>query len=103
MKKILTASILAFSFAVSSLSAQAEEGGCLKYGAAGAVAGHFVGNHHVVGALGGCTVGAYKRHKARKLEAAKAKAYDAEQQQKQKVQGVMQTPSNQTTKTIISP
>jgi hypothetical protein len=48
-------------------TAAAEPGGCLKYGAGGAVAGHFVGQGHaVLGAAGGCAVGAYKRHEAKK-------------------------------------
>lgn len=103
MKKILATSALALAFAVPTLSAHAEEGGCLKYGAAGAVAGHFVGKHHVLGAVGGCAVGAYKRHQARKVEAAKAKAYDAEQKQQQKVQGAVQTPLPQTTTATPAP
>lgn len=45
--------------------AWAKEGGCLKYGAAGAVAGHMVGKGHgVAGAVAGCAVGAHVRHKA---------------------------------------
>jgi hypothetical protein len=44
--------------------ARAETGGCLKYGAAGAVAGHLAG-HGVMGAVGGCAAGMYARHKAR--------------------------------------
>jgi hypothetical protein len=56
-------------------SAVAEPGGCLKYGAGGAVAGHFVGQgHSVLGAAGGCAVGAYKRHEARKSEREAASA-----------------------------
>ena len=46
--------------------AQAEPGGCLKYGAAGAVAGHLAGHHAVLGAAGGCAVGMYKRHEYKK-------------------------------------
>jgi hypothetical protein len=50
-------------------TASAETGGCLKYGAGGAVAGHFVGQGHaVLGAAGGCAVGAYKRHEAKKAD-----------------------------------
>ncbi len=37
-------------------------GGCLKYGAAGAVGGHLAG-HGVLGALAGCATGAYVRHR----------------------------------------
>jgi hypothetical protein len=56
-------------------SAVAEPGGCLKYGAGGAVAGHFIGQgHSVLGAAGGCAVGAYKRHESRKAESEAASA-----------------------------
>ena len=37
-------------------------GGCLKYGAVGAVGGHLAG-HGVVGALAGCVTGAYVKHR----------------------------------------
>ena len=46
--------------------AQAEPGGCLKYGAVGAVGGHVAGHHAVLGAAGGCAVGMYKRHEYKK-------------------------------------
>jgi hypothetical protein len=46
--------------------AQAEPGGCLKYGAAGAVAGHLAHHHAVLGAVGGCAVGMYERHEYKK-------------------------------------
>ena len=46
--------------------AQAEPGGCLKYGAGGAVAGHLAHHHAVLGAIGGCGVGMYERHKYKK-------------------------------------
>jgi hypothetical protein len=46
--------------------AQAEPGGCLKYGAVGAVGGHLAGHHAVLGAAGGCAVGMYKRHEYKK-------------------------------------
>lgn len=45
--------------------AQAEPGGCLKYGAAGAVGGHLM-HHGVLGALGGCATGMWRRHEYRK-------------------------------------
>lgn len=41
--------------------AEARPGGCLKYGAAGAVAGHMV-HHGVRGAIAGCAAGMYRRH-----------------------------------------
>lgn len=40
-------------------------GGCLKYGAGGAVAGHVAGHHGVAGALAGCATGAYVKHKSK--------------------------------------
>ena len=62
--------LMIISIAVIALTAgaaSAEEGGCAKYGAGGAVAGHFVGSGHALaGAAAGCAVGAYKRHEARK-------------------------------------
>lgn len=39
-------------------------GGCLKYGAAGALGGH-VANHGVLGALAGCATGAWVKHKSK--------------------------------------
>lgn len=59
--------ILAASVALVALgtTASAEPGGCLKYGAAGAVAGHMV-HHGVRGFLAGCAVGMYRRHQYRK-------------------------------------
>lgn len=46
--------------------AQAEPGGCVKYGAVGAVGGHVAGHHAVLGAAAGCAAGMYKRHEYRK-------------------------------------
>ena len=46
--------------------AQAEPGGCLKYGAVGAVGGHVAGHHAVLGAAAGCGLGMYKRHEYKK-------------------------------------
>ena len=52
--------------------AEAKPGGCLKYGAAGAVAGHLSGHHGVKGALVGCTTGIYVRHEYKKQMKEKA-------------------------------
>ena len=41
--------------------AQAAPGGCLKYGLAGAAAGHVV-HHGVRGFAAGCAAGMYRRH-----------------------------------------
>ena len=57
------AALIATGFATT---AQAEPGGCLKYGAVGAVGGHLAHHHAVLGAAGGCAVGMYKRHEYRK-------------------------------------
>jgi hypothetical protein len=40
---------------------EAKPGGCLKYGAAGAIAGHAV-HHGVRGFIAGCATGMYRRH-----------------------------------------
>lgn len=62
---------------VGSTVVQAEPGGCLKYGAAGAVGGHLA-NHAVLGATAGCVTGMYRRHEYRKEARIKAKLYDQE-------------------------
>jgi hypothetical protein len=51
---------------------QKPKGGCLKYGAAGAVGGHFAHHHAILGALGGCAVGAYVKHRSKRAIAAAA-------------------------------
>ena len=62
-------SVMVMSGVMFYNTANAEPGGCLKYGAAGGVAGHFVGKGHAVaGATAGCALGAYQRHKAHKKE-----------------------------------
>ncbi|MXV44999.1 hypothetical protein GS501_08100 [Saccharibacter sp. 17.LH.SD] len=72
-------SLLAAAMLVSSgATAMAEPGGCIKYGAAGAVAGHVAKGHSVIGAVGGCVVGMYQRHKYRKGLRIKAAAWDKE-------------------------
>lgn len=49
--------------------------GCIADGAAGAVAGHFVrSGHSVLGAIAGCSYGAWQRHKWKK----EMKAYDSQ-------------------------
>lgn len=64
--------------ATSITTAEAEPGGCLKYGAAGAVGGHVANHHGVLGAMGGCATGMYVRHRYRKEARAKAALYDKE-------------------------
>ena len=65
MSKTIVSLVLSVSLAagltVSIPAAQATPGGCLKYGAAGAVAGHAV-HHGVKGFLAGCAAGMYRRH-----------------------------------------
>ncbi len=48
--------------------ASAATGGCLKYGAAGAVAGHIAGHHGVRGAIAGCLIGRWKRRDAERRQ-----------------------------------
>ncbi|RUT27093.1 hypothetical protein C0V97_02435 [Asaia sp. W19] len=74
---LLAALMVAAAPVVTLSAAQAEPGGCLKYGAAGAVGGHLV-NHGVLGAVGGCATGMYKRHEYRKEAKQKAALYDKE-------------------------
>ena len=52
---------LAAGLAMSAPAAQAAPGGCLKYGIAGAVAGHAM-HHGVKGFMAGCAAGMYRRH-----------------------------------------
>lgn len=74
--------ITGFALAVMSLlsltlvapQAEAKPGGCLKYGAAGAVAGHLSGHHGIKGAIVGCATGMYIRHQYK--EQMKEKAHE---------------------------
>ena len=55
MKTVTAATIIAALVILPSVSASAEEGGCLKCGAGGAVAAHFTGRHTMSGAaMGWC-------------------------------------------------
>ncbi|AOX15803.1 hypothetical protein [Kozakia baliensis] len=58
-------------------TAMAEPGGCLKYGAVGAVGGHMA-HHGVLGAAGGCATGMVRRHEYRKGLREKAALWDKE-------------------------
>ncbi|CDG40016.1 hypothetical protein ASAP_1971 [Asaia bogorensis] len=77
MRHLLGRTLMAASLIITLPQAMAEPGGCLKYGAAGAVGGHLV-NHGVLGAVGGCATGMYRRHEYRKEAKEKAAAYDKE-------------------------
>lgn len=62
---LLLSAILGATLAAASLPAQARTGGCVKDGAVGAIAGHFVGSGHAVaGAAAGCAVGVHRRNQA---------------------------------------
>ncbi len=74
-KVLVVAAALAAGLFVANAPAQAETGGCLKYGAAGAVGGHLAG-HGVAGALAGCGAGMWTRHEARKHAAQEQAATD---------------------------
>lgn len=73
----LTLAIAACLTAGALAPAHAEPGGCLKYGAVGAVGGH-VAHHGVLGAAGGCVTGMYVRHEYRKEARRKAALYNQE-------------------------
>jgi hypothetical protein len=85
MRVILTAAILAAGLGLAAAPASAKEGGCVKGGAVGAVAGHFVGSgHSVAGAAAGCAVGVHRRHAAERRD---------QQQQQQQNQRQTQSPN----------
>lgn len=65
LRTLAVTSAFAATLFMTQTSAWAEPGGCLKYGAAGAVGGHLAG-HGVMGALAGCGAGMWTRHEARK-------------------------------------
>ena len=77
MRKRLTLATLTCLAASAMAGVHAEPGGCLKYGAVGAVGGH-VAHHGVLGAAGGCVSGMYVRHEYRKEARQKAAMYDQE-------------------------
>ncbi len=64
-RSLYTVGVMVAGLAIAQVPAKAESGGCLKYGAAGAVGGHLAG-HGVIGALAGCGAGMWTRHEARK-------------------------------------
>jgi hypothetical protein len=74
MKSLIAATVLG-ALALPLTPAFAETGGCLKYGAGGAVVGHYAGHHAMGGAAIGCGVGAWKRHEARKEDRAEQRGY----------------------------
>ena len=75
--RTISLAIVTILVAGTLTAARAEPGGCLKYGAAGAVGGHAV-HHGVMGAVGGCATGMYVRHRYRKEARQKASLYDQE-------------------------
>ena len=87
MKQIgfsLIAALLASTIGMGSASAK--PGGCLKYGAVGAVGGHFAHHHAVLGAAGGCAVGVYRRHEYKKHERLKLR-HEREMRREQRSNG----------------
>lgn len=62
---LFAAAALAAGMTLAAPSAEAKTGGCVKDGAVGAAAGHFVGSGHAVaGAAAGCAVGVHRRNQA---------------------------------------
>jgi hypothetical protein len=57
---------LALSIGTMSLPSTAEAKHCIKYGVAGAVAGHVAHHHGVAGFVAGCAAGLYKSHLEKK-------------------------------------
>lgn len=84
MKKQMMMAVMVVATAMSS-SAYAD--GCLKGAAVGGVAGHFVGKHPILGAVGGCVVG---RHMANKKDK-QAKAAQAQAQEQARRNNTYQT------------
>jgi hypothetical protein len=71
MKHLIATACIALSVPVL-FGAQADAKGCLKGAAVGAVAGHYMHHHAVLGAIGGCIVGHHMAvEKARQEEYAK--------------------------------
>jgi hypothetical protein len=62
MRKFVAAAgaVLALGIAAPE-PAQAQPGGCLKYGLGGAIIGHFAGGHRLKGAALGCALGVIRR------------------------------------------
>ena len=63
-KLVLASIIVSLPLAFASSGAAAKPG-CLKGAAVGAVGGHFLGKHHLLGAAAGCAVG---HHMGKKQE-----------------------------------
>ena len=63
MRNIVFAAAAMLTLGAAPGPAQAQPGGCLKYGLGGAVAGHFAGGHRLKGALAGCALGVYERRR----------------------------------------
>lgn len=77
MKSRIVTAAVALVLAGASLGANAlgrNEKGCLVGGVGGGVAGHFLGDHPVLGAAAGCAIGNYvARDQAKKEREAAAK------------------------------
>lgn len=89
MTRKVASFLLASALLGASPLAMAEPGGCVKYGAAGAVAGHLA-SHGVIGAVGGCAAGMYQRHKYRKANREKAALWDKEHPDQRSSSGWLQ-------------
>ena len=89
------AAVLLASAPLASGVANAEPGGCLKYGAVGAVGGHVAGHHGVLGAIGGCVTGMYVRHKYRKSLQEDAQKWRDQQARQKVVNQARPSPSGQ--------
>jgi hypothetical protein len=77
MKKVLVgAAMLALGSLAAVPAAEARPGGCLKYGAAGAIAGKLAGGHTWKGAAAGCALGYWRRSRHDRDVVRKRDGYD---------------------------
>ena len=60
-KRVFVGLVALLSLGAVPGAVQAQPGGCLKYGAGGAIAGHFAGGHGWKGAAAGCALGYLRR------------------------------------------
>ena len=74
-KRVLVGLVALLSLGAIPETAQAQPGGCLKYGAGGAIAGHFAGGHRWKGAAAGCALG-YLRRKQWERQQAQRQRFD---------------------------
>jgi hypothetical protein len=68
--------VLALGLTAGLMSSAANAAGCLKGAAVGGVAGHFAGNHGVLGAGAGCVIGHHEASKHARQQATQNQGSD---------------------------